>query len=254
MQKQPFREKRTRSYTCQLAHPSAMQRLALVWAAAAAFTCKQHNSRTARRRTIRRLFLEEATFKEDALIWAKETSRTQTRPMTVAAALYDDKSQCVFVGGFDDAALAVAALCRKHGRNVCKGLRYEDFTAARAGGDEDDFRMMQGSIIKMWLDQATEENGGLTPIGNREEGWSDFDATSNPFLAGVLGSGEQQEGYDLLTPEELAAEKLQQRRENMKRQLDDAVRSGDEKLATKLLRRIQRFDDGEEDEDEDEDP
>jgi phage shock protein A len=68
-----------------------------------------------------------------------------------------------------------------------------------------------------------------------------------------LGSGEQQEGYDLLTPEELAAEKLQQRRENMKRQLDDAVRSGDEKLATKLLRRIQRFDDGEEDE-EDEDP
>ena len=114
-----------------------MQRLALVWAAAAAFTCKQHNSRTARRRTIRRLFLEEATFKEDALIWAKETSRTQTRPMTVAAALYDDKSQCVFVGGFDDAALAVAALCRKHGRNVCKGLRYEDFTAARAGGDED---------------------------------------------------------------------------------------------------------------------
>ena len=39
----------------------------------------------------------------------------------------------------------------------------------------------------------------------------------------------------------------------MKRQLDDAVRSGDEKLATKLLRRIQRFDDGEEDE-EDEDP
>ena len=56
------------------------------------------------------------------------------------------------------------------------------------------------------------------------------------------------------TPEELAAEKLQQRRENMKRQLDDAVRSGDEKLATKLLRRIQRFDDGEEDEDEDEDP
>ena len=174
--------------------------------------------------------------------------------MTVAAALYDDKSQCVYVGGFDDAALAVAALCRKHGRNVCKGLRYEDFTAARAGGDEDDFRVMQGSIIKMWLDQATEENGGLTPIGNREEGWSDFDATSNPFLAGVLGSGEQQEGYDLLTPEELAAEKLQQRRENMKRQLDDAVRSGDEKLATKLLRRIQRFDDGEEDEDEDEDP
>ena len=231
-----------------------MQRLALVWTAAAAFTCQQHNSRTARRRTIRRLFLEEATFKEDALIWAKETSRTQTRPMTVAAALYDDKSQCVYVGGFDDAALAVAALCRKHGRNVCKGLRYEDFTAARAGGDEDDFRMMQGSIIKMWLDQATEENGGLTPIGNREEGWSDFDATSNPFLAGVLGSGEQQEGYDLLTPEELAAEKLQQRRENMKRQLDDAVRSGDEKLATKLLRRIQRFDDGEEDEDEDEDP
>ena len=168
-----------------------MQRLALVWTAAAAFTCQQHNLRTTRRRTIRRLFLEEATFKEDALIWAKETSRTQTRPMTVAAALYDDKSQCVFVGGFDDAALAVAALCRKHGRNVCKGLRYEDFTAARAGGDEDDFRMMQGSIIKMWLDQATEENGGLTPIGNREEGWSDFDATSNPFLAGVLGSGEQ---------------------------------------------------------------
>ena len=40
----------------------------------------------------------------------------------------------------------------------------------------------------------------------------------------------------------------------MKRQLDDGVRSGDEILATKLLRRIQRFDDGEEDEDEDEDP
>ena len=231
-----------------------MQRLAFVWAAAAAFTCnKQHNLRTTRRRTIRRLFLEEATFKEDALIWAKETSRTQTRPMTVAAALYDDKSQCVYVGGFDDAALAVAALCRKHGRNVCKGLRYEDFTAARAGGDEDDFTMMRNSIINMWLDQATEENGGLTPIGNREEGWSDFDATSNPFLAGVLGSGEQQEGYDLLTPEELAAEKLQQRRENMKRQLDDAVRSGDEKLATKLLRRIQRFDDGEEEDEDDED-
>ena len=52
-------------------------------------------------------------FKEDALIWAKETSRTQTRPMTwqpIARLL--DKSQCAFVGGFDDAALAVAALCR----------------------------------------------------------------------------------------------------------------------------------------------
>ena len=37
-----------------------MQRLALLWAAAAAFTCKQHSLRTTRRRTIRRLFLEEA--------------------------------------------------------------------------------------------------------------------------------------------------------------------------------------------------
>lgn len=33
----------------------------------------------------------------------------------------------------------------------------------------------------------------------------------------------------------------------MKRQLDDAVRSGDEALATKLLRRIQKFDDTGED-------
>ena len=35
--------------------------------------------------------------------------------------------------------------------------------------------------------------------------------------------------------------------------LADAWESGDEKLATKLLRRIQRFDDGEEEDEDDED-
>ena len=222
-----------------------MIRRTLVYAAVAAAFTSQHRLRAPprRRATIRMLFLEEAKLEEDALIWAKDASRTRSTPMVVAVALYDDENQCVYVGGFDDAALAVAALCRKHGRRTCKGMRYEDFTAAREGGEEEEFQMMRQSIVTMWLDQATEENGGSVPVGNTEEDWASYDPTSNPFLAGVLGSGEAQEGYDLLTEEELAAEKLQQRRENMKRNLDDAVRTGDEALATKLLRRIQKLDD-----------
>ena len=37
----------------------------------------------------------------------------------------------------------------------------------------------------------------------------------------------------------------------MKRQLDDAVLAGDEALATKLIRRIAKFEDGDDDDDDD---
>ena len=133
--------------------------------------------------------------------------------MLCVVALYDEDERCVYVGAFDDAALAVAALCRKHGRHVVGALRYEDFSgAAKANDAAEELEMMQGFLVKGWLDQATEENGGAAPVGNADEAWAEFDSTANPFLAGILGpDGSTAPGYDLLTDEELAAEKLQRR-------------------------------------------
>ena len=93
----------------------------------------------------------------------------------------------------------------------------------------------------------------MTPSRKSRGGWSDFDATRPIRSWPGFWARASSRRATTSRPKSWPAEKLQQRRENMKRQLDDAV-SGDEKLATKLLRRIQRFDDGEEDEDEDEDP
>mmetsp|Transcript_23457 Transcript_23457/g.70313 ORF Transcript_23457/g.70313 Transcript_23457/m.70313 type:complete len:231 (+) Transcript_23457:146-838(+) len=200
------------------------------------------------RRAPRMMFLEEAPYKDDALIWAKETSRTQRAPMHCVVALYDDQKTCVYVGAFGDSALAVAALCRKHGRGAVNGLRYEQFQVPLSEADASDLKM-RAFLEEAWLEEATQANG-FAPVGNADGDWAAFDETSNPFLAGFLGA--EGEGIAaLLTPEELAEEKLQQRRENMKKNLDDAVLAGDEALATKLLRRLQKLDDGEDDDEED---
>ena len=239
-----------------LSSTRTMCSLALLVSVCAAFTATPRRLPVAPRRTVqktappRMLFLMEAPFKADALQWAKETSRTQRAPKCAVVALYDDQRACVYVGAFDDLALAVASLCIKHGRDVVNGLRQEEFPA-EVFADDEGRRMMDG-LVGAWVGEATEDNNGVAPYGNAEAGWADFDKTANPFLAGYLGA--EGEGIAaLLTEEELAEEKLQNRKENMKKQLDEAVLSGDETLARKLIRRIGKMDDGLEVPDDDDD-
>ena len=193
------------------------------------------------------LFLTEAKLLPDALQWAKETSRTQRGPKRCVVALYDDAGQCAFVGAFADTAVAVASLCKKHGRASVSALRAEEFFLE--AGEAEGAMLMDG-LVQSWIVEATEDNGGAPPVGNGDAEWPDFDETQNPFLAGYIGPDG--EGLaSLLTEEEKAEEKLQSRRDNMKQNLDDAVARGDEDMATKLLRRITRLDDGDDDGDDD---
>ena len=93
-----------------------------------AFARRHQRAALARRRPPRAaptmLFLDECVWKENALAWAKETSRTKfERPAVVA--LFDRAETCVYVGAVDDAAFAVAALAAKHGTETIAKLKRE---------------------------------------------------------------------------------------------------------------------------------
>ena len=189
------------------------------------------------------LFLEECVWKDNALQWAKETSRTKLE-LPAVVALYDVDSTCVYVGAVEDAPFAVASLAVKHGVANVTALRREEFPKevyAEAEG-----RRMMDLLVAAWLGEATEANpGGLVPVGNREDGWATYDKDANPFLAGVIGTmpGASGEAVAPKSPEEEALDKMQRRRESMKQRLDEAMAKGDEKLAMNLLSRLNDLND-----------
>ena len=188
------------------------------------------------------LFLEECVWKDNALQWAKETSRTKLE-LPAVVALYDVDSTCVYVGAVEDAPFAVASLAVKHGVENVTALRREEFPKevyAEAEG-----RRMMDMLVDAWLREATEGNRGEVPIGNREEGWATYDKEANPFLAGVIGNmpGAAGEAIAPKSPEEEALDKMQRRRESMKQRLDEAMKNGDEKLAMNLLSRLNDLND-----------
>ena len=74
------------------------------------------------------LFLSECQLRENAVQWAKEMSRLR-REMAAVVAIYDEKERCAYVGCFDDAPFAVAALANKHGKESIAKLRHEEFPA-----------------------------------------------------------------------------------------------------------------------------
>ncbi|KAJ1452919.1 hypothetical protein M885DRAFT_525592 [Pelagophyceae sp. CCMP2097] len=192
------------------------------------------------------LFLGECPLKDNALLWAQESSRMK-RELAAVVALYDAEEVPIYVGAFDDAIFAVAALVRKHGYVQVSAMRYEEFPAD-ALEDPMAARMMQ-SLAAAWLAEATADFGA--PRGNADADWVTFDKDSNPFIAGVIGVDATVGAMAAFrNPEDEAAERLQKRRENMKRRMDEAIVSGDERLAMALMRRLSDLDDGIEDEEE----
>lgn len=209
-----------------------------------AFARRHQRAAPARRRPPRSaptmLFLDECVWKENALAWAKETSRTKfERPAVVA--LFDRAETCVYVGAVDDAAFAVAALAAKHGTETIAKLKREDFP--KDVYEDPMGRKMMDSLVKSWTAEATLQNRGDVPCGNLDAEWGKYDKNSNPFLAGVFGATESGDAGAPLTEEEVELDKMQRRRENMKRRLDEAIEARDESTATKLLTRLSNLTD-----------
>lgn len=180
------------------------------------------------------VFMSECPLRENALNWAKE-SRLRAQIKGVVA-LFDEREKPVYVGCFDDAAFAVAALTKKHGVETIAGVRVEEFP----GVDEDDFgvKLMRG-LAASWLKEATEMNDGVVPVGNADGEWDEFDADSNPFLFAVIGQdGQAPSPLGADSPESDAEERLQQRRESLKTKLDQAIEDNDQATAEKLLSRL----------------
>eukprot|EP00633_Aureoumbra_lagunensis_P002438 CAMPEP_0197286452 /NCGR_PEP_ID=MMETSP0890-20130614/1862_1 /TAXON_ID=44058 ORGANISM="Aureoumbra lagunensis, Strain CCMP1510" /NCGR_SAMPLE_ID=MMETSP0890 /ASSEMBLY_ACC=CAM_ASM_000533 /LENGTH=178 /DNA_ID=CAMNT_0042754779 /DNA_START=222 /DNA_END=758 /DNA_ORIENTATION=+ len=168
--------------------------------------------------------------------------------MAAVVAIYDETERCAYVGCFDDAPFAVAALANKHGKEVIAKLRHEEFPAEALENPQGP-KMMR-ALVSSWLAEATDLNNGIVPFGNEIKDWDLYDTSINPFAAGFIGSESfnSYQANDLSaffdTPEEQARARLQRRRENLKRKLDEAIQRGDEANAEKFFKRLTALDDG----------
>lgn len=211
------------------------------------------------------LFLTEVPLRGDALRWAKEMSRLR-RGMAAVVALYtneESSSEVCYVGWFDDAPFAVAALAKKHGTDVIAKVRHEEFPA-EALEDDMGYTLMKG-LADDWLQQAEADLGRL-PRGNLLEDWDVYDTSANPFAIGLLGdtasaaaksSTTTDDGFGGRSSSTVAAaslpERYQQRRELLKAKMDEAIANKQEDRAMVFLRRIARLDDGDDDFEDDDD-
>lgn len=192
------------------------------------------------------LFLTECPLKSPAFKWAQEMSRMRAS-MTAVVALFDAQEVCVYVGAFENAPFAVAALAQKHGQDVITSVRYEEFPADALENPEG-LRLMRG-LAARWLDEA-EATLGVPLVGNSHPDWDDFDTSLNPFAAGYIGNYEE-DSSSVESVEDQQEARRQLKRESLKQRLDEAITMGNEAAAAALLSRISKLDDGAEDDEDD---
>jgi len=184
------------------------------------------------------VFLSEVQIRNDAFQWAKETSRTNVKRPAVVALYDNSETNCVYVGMFEDSAFAVAALAKKHGKEVVASIKVEPFPPEVF---EQDFgiKMMEG-LVKMWLTELKDYEG-QSPVGNSEAGWDEYDKEISPFLIGTLSDREKWESIEIdARPDEEKTDEeiLDERKEKLFKALNEAMKNGEEEKANGLMKKL----------------